>query len=413
MNTSGKKILLVSLVALILLGGAFSGGVLVGWVLPKALGQTVVPSISATTQPVSPTTTQTTDQLFKPFWQAWQIVHDQYVDQPVDDTALMRGAIRGMMEALGDKHSSYMDPVQYKQAETSLAGEYEGIGAWVDLTGDYLTIISPIPNTPAEKAGLKSGDQVIAIDGQDMTGVASEIAHQKVLGPAGTNVTLTIKREGADAPFDVTITRAKVTVPSVESKMLDNNIAYVQIIQFGEKTTSELKTQLKDLMNQNPKGLILDLRNNGGGYRDTAVDVLSQFLPAGKIAMYEEFGDGTKQEFKTSGRGLATDIPMVVLINEGSASASEITAGALQDYGRAQLVGVTSYGKGSVQVWTALDNNEGAVRVTIARWLTPNSRQINGVGLTPDIKVEITADQIKAGEDPQLDQAVNILLQGK
>lgn len=413
MNTSGKKILLVSLVALILLGGAFSGGVLVGWVLPKALGQTVVPSISATTQPVSPTTTQTTDQLFKPFWQAWQIVHDQYVDQPVDDTALMRGAIRGMMEALGDKHSSYMDPVQYKQAETSLAGEYEGIGAWVDLTGDYLTIISPIPNTPAEKAGLKSGDQVIAIDGQDMTGVASEIAHQKVLGPAGTNVTLTIKREGADAPFDVTITRAKVTVPSVESKMLDNNIAYVQIIQFGEKTTSELKTQLKDLMNQNPKGLILDLRNNGGGYRDTAVDVLSQFLPAGKIAMYEEFGDGTKQEFKTSGRGLATDIPMVVLINEGSASASEITAGALQDYGRAQLVGVTSYGKGSVQVWTALDNNEGAVRVTIARWLTPNSRQINGVGLTPDIKVEITADQIKAGEDPQLDQAVTILLQGK
>lgn len=413
MNTSGKKILLVSLVALILLGGAFSGGVLVGWVLPKAFAQTVVPSISATTQPVSPTTTQTTDQLFKPFWQAWQIVHDQYVDQPVDDTALMRGAIRGMMEALGDKHSSYMDPVQYKQAETSLAGEYEGIGAWVDLTGDYLTIISPIPNTPAEKAGLKSGDQVIAIDGQDMTGVASEIAHQKVLGPAGTNVTLTIKREGADAPFDVTITRAKVTVPSVESKMLDNNIAYVQIIQFGEKTTSELKTQLKDLMNQNPKGLILDLRNNGGGYRDTAVDVLSQFLPAGKIAMYEEFGDGTKQEFKTSGRGLATDIPMVVLINEGSASASEITAGALQDYGRAQLVGVTSYGKGSVQVWTALDNNEGAVRVTIARWLTPNSRQINGVGLTPDIKVEITADQIKAGEDPQLDQAVNILLQGK
>jgi len=283
----------------------------------------------------------------------------------------------------------------------------------VDLTGDYLTIISPIPNTPAEKAGLKSGDQVIAIDGEDMTGVASEIAHQKVLGPAGTNVTLTIKREGVDAPFDVTITRAKVTVPSVESKMLDNNIAYVQIVQFGEKTTSELKSQLKDLMNQNPKGLILDLRNNGGGYRDTAVDVLSQFLPAGKIAMYEEYGDSTKQEFKTSGRGLATDIPMVVLINEGSASASEITAGALQDYGRAQLVGVTSYGKGSVQVWTALDNNEGAVRVTIARWLTPNSRQINGVGLTPDLKVEITADQIKAGEDPQLDQAVNLLLQGK
>jgi carboxyl-terminal processing protease len=194
--------------------------------------------------------------------------------------------------------------------------------------------------------------------------------------------------------------------------MREDQIAYVQIVQFGEKTTNELKTQLKELMKQNPKGLILDLRYNGGGYRDTAVQVLSEFLPNREIAMLEEFGDGTIQKFYTEGRGQALDIPMIVLVNEGSASASEIVAGALQDYGRAQLLGVTTYGKGSVQVWLPLDNDQGAVRVTIARWLTPESRQINQVGLTPDIVVEITDEQNAAGLDPQLDKAVELLLQG-
>jgi len=165
-------------------------------------------------------------------------------------------------------------------------------------------------------------------------------------------------------------------------------------------------------MKQDPKGLILDLRNNGGGYRDTAVQVLSEFLPRNEVAMLEEFGDGTVQKFNTEGRGQALEIPMIVLVNEGSASASEIVAGALQDYGRAQLLGVTTYGKGSVQVWLPLDDNQGAVRVTIARWLTPKSRQINEVGLTPDIVVEISDEQYAAGEDPQLDQAIEILLQG-
>ena len=255
-------------------------------------------------------------------------------------------------------------------------------------------------------------DKIIAIDGVDMTGVPSDIVHKKVLGPAGSPVTLTILRVDQDTPFDVTITRAKVIVPSVISEVREDQIAYVQIVQFGEKTTNELKTQLKELMKQNPKGLILDLRYNGGGYRDTAVQVLSEFLPNREIAMLEEFGDGTIQKFYTEGRGQALDIPMIVLVNEGSASASEIVAGALQDYGRAQLLGVTTYGKGSVQVWLPLDNDQGAVRVTIARWLTPESRQINQVGLTPDIVVEITDEQNAAGLDPQLDKAVELLLQG-
>jgi carboxyl-terminal processing protease len=412
MNISGKRILLIGLVAIILLGGAFSGGVFVGWFLPKLPNGAVTTSDPSQTQSTVQANVQSNDQLFQPFWQAWDIVHEQYVDQPLDDTSLMHGAIKGMIEALGDKHSSYMDPDQYKQANASLEGEYEGIGAWVDLTGDYLTIISPIPNTPAAAAGLRSGDQVIAIDGVDMTGVASDIVHKKVLGPAGSTVTLTILRVGQDTPFDVSITRAKVIVPSVITEMRDDQIAYVQLIQFGDKTTSELKAGLKELMKQNPKGLILDLRNNGGGYRDTAVQVLSEFLPNKEIAMLEEFGDGTIQKFYTEGQGQALDVPMIVLVNEGSASASEIVAGALQDYQRAQLLGVTTYGKGSVQVWLPLDNNQGAVRVTIARWLTPESRQINDVGLTPNVVVEITDEQYAAGQDPQLDRAVEILLQG-
>jgi carboxyl-terminal processing protease len=418
MNLSGKRILLTGLVVVILLGGAFSGGVFVGWFLPKP-STTSMPSIpliptdlpAPSQSEVSPTP-EDRSLLFQPFWQAWDIVHEEYVDQPVDDTVLMRGAIKGMVEALGDPHSSYMDPDQYRQASESLEGEYEGIGAWVDLSGDYLTIISPIPNTPAERAGLRSGDKIIAIDGEDMTGIDSTIAHKKVLGPAGTPVVLTVLRENAEAPFDVTIVRAKVVVPSVVSEMREDRIAYVQLVQFGEKTTSELKEQLNDLMKQEPVGLILDLRNNGGGYRDTAVQVLSEFLPRNEIAMLEEFGDGTIQKFFTEGRGQALEIPMVVLVNEGSASASEIVAGALQDYQRAQLLGVTTYGKGSVQVWLPLDDGQGAVRVTIARWLTPESRQINEVGLTPDVVVEITEEQYTAGEDPQLDQAVEILLQG-
>jgi carboxyl-terminal processing protease len=418
MNLSVKRILLTGLVVVILLGGAFSGGVFVGWFLPKP-STTALPAIPliptdlpAPSQTEVSQTPEDRSILFQPFWQAWDIVHDEYVDQPVDDTVLMRGAIKGMVEALGDPHSSYMDPDQYRQASESLEGEYEGIGAWVDLSGDYLTIISPIPNTPAERAGLRSGDKIVAIDGEDMTGIDSAIVHKKVLGPAGSPVILTILRENAEAPFDVTIVRAKVVVPSVVSEMREDRIAYVQLVQFGEKTTSELKDQLNELMKQEPVGLILDLRNNGGGYRDTAVQVLSEFLPRNEIAMLEEFGDGRIQKFFTEGRGQALEVPMVVLVNEGSASASEIVAGALQDYQRAQLLGVTTYGKGSVQVWLPLDDGQGAVRVTIARWLTPESRQINGVGLTPDIVVEITEEQYAAGEDPQVDQAIEILLQG-
>ena len=364
------------------------------------------PTVSPEAQSATPQNLQT---LFQPFWQAWQIIHQEYVDQPVDDTKLMEGAINGMMQSLGDAHSTYMDPQTYKDANAQLAGSYEGIGAYVDTTGKFLTITSPMPGSPAEKAGLQAGDQITAVDRVDMAGVNPEVVRTKVIGPAGTIVHLTIRRAGESALLEFDVTRAKITVPSASGKMLDNGIAYVQITTFGDNTTKELTDTLKTLMAQNPKGLVLDLRDNGGGYLQTAVEVVSQFQDNG-VVLYEKYGNGTKKSYDVIPGGLATKIPMVVLINEGSASASEITAGALQDYGRAKLVGVVSYGKGSVQNWVPLSNDQGAVRVTIARWLTPKGNTIDKKGLTPDVYVQRTPDDRKAGRDPQLDTAVQVLM---
>lgn len=408
------KFLLVAFLILFFSTTAFAGGFVVGQVAPVSsfipgFSLPGAPRVVATPQAAGEATPQELQELFAPFWETWTLVHEQYVDQPVDDTALMRGAIRGMLGALGDDHTSYMDPDEFKDANASLAGNYEGIGAYVDTTGDYLTIISPIKDSPAEAAGLRAGDKIIAIDGEDMTGINPELVRKRVLGPAGTTVILTIQREGEEKPFDVSITRAKIVVKSVEYEM-KGEIAYVKLNTFGDTTGRELKDALSELMAQKPKGLILDLRNNGGGYLRTAVEVLSQFVKQGEVALYEQYGDGKRDTFTTLGGGLATDIPMVVLINEGSASASEIVAGALQDYGRATLVGVKSYGKGSVQNWIPLNGNEGAVRITIAKWLTPKERTIHKIGLEPDVLVELTKEDREAKLDPQLDKALELLL---
>jgi len=414
LNKTLKYIFVVLVIILVALG-SFAGGFISGHLMPfVGIPGLPAPVTSAppTTSPEQQSATPSEFQaLFSPFWEAWNLVHDNYVDQPVDDVALMRGAISGMMNALGDQHSSYMDPKDFADANSSLAGEYEGIGAYVDTTTEYLTITSPIPGSPAERVGLLPGDQVIAIDGVDMTGINAEVARTKVLGPANTVVHLTILRAGENKPLEFDVTREKISMKSASGKMLDNGIAYIQITTFGDKTTPELLATLKELMAQNPKGIVLDLRNNGGGYLQTAVEVDSQFVSDG-VVLYEEYGDKTRTTYDVLPGGLATDtkIPMVVLINEGSASASEIVAGALQDTGRAKLVGVTSYGKGSVQNWIPLSGDNGAVRITIAKWLTPKEHTIHKIGLTPDVFAERTEADYKAKLDPQLDAAVQTLL---
>jgi carboxyl-terminal processing protease len=433
------------------------------------------------------------DDLFAPFWETWDIVHNQFVDQPVDDEALMRGAIQGMvdtfeyapnttfeslpipdsattgtpedleelfnpfweiwtfahrpddialmqgaiigmLDALGDQHTSYMDPDQFTQANIPLDGTYEGIGAWVDANREYLTIISPMSGSPAEEAGLLPGDEIVAIDGDDMTGIDGNLVIRRVLGPANSKVILTISRTGVEEPFDVEITRAKITIPSVEYHMLDNDIAYINLTTFGTDSRSELVRAYDELAVENPAGLIFDLRNNGGGYLTSAIEVSSEFIAEG-IVLHEVYGDGEEDIYYSDEEGMATEIPLVVLINEGTASASEIVSGAIQDYGRAPLVGTTSFGKGSVQNWIPLSNDQGAVRVTVARWLTPDERQIHEVGLQPDYPLAMISqaaiddgfdpesfglpldqviilsdEEIQEGRDPQLEKAVDVML---
>lgn len=403
--------------AIIFLTGACGMGFVAGRFLSPAApvadsGPTLLESTPVVENPpqiiVPGNTPENLDELFKPFWQAWDLVHKNFVDQPVSDVDLMRGAISGMMAALGDPHTSYLDPTQFEESNAQLQGEeYEGIGAWVDISGEFLTIISPMPGSPAEKAGLRAEDRVVGVNGEDVTGLDGESVRQKIIGPRGTTVTLTIQREGQEN-FDVEVERANIVVPSVESKMLENQIAYIRLFTFGDDTARDLRKAIKELNSQDPKGMILDLRNNGGGYLETAIDVASEFIPDGVI-MYEQYGDGSRDIYEARKGGSATDIPLVVLINGGSASASEIVAGAIQDRGRGQLVGETSFGKGSVQTYNALVDDQGAVRITIARWLTPLERQINEIGLEPDVKVEITEENMTAGVDPQLDRAIELL----
>jgi carboxyl-terminal processing protease len=411
----------VFLLAFILMTSTFAAGFITGrtadlpaWI-PVALQPALQESGVSLNPPTSNSETGTPDalqELFVPFWQAWDMVEEFYIDQPVDNELMMRGAIRGMLESLGDDHTSYLDPQMSEAANAQLQGdEYEGIGAWVDISGDYLTIISPMPGSPAEKAGLKPDDVVIAVDGEDMTGFDGEAVRQRVIGPRGSTVVLTIRREGVEEPFDVDVQRAEIVVPTVAGDILERDIAYVQLFTFGDSTSNDLADQLRELMAQDPKGLILDLRNNGGGYLPTAIDVVSQFIEDGTV-MYEVYGDGTEKIFEAESGGLATDIPLVVLINQGSASASEIVAGAIQDRDRGYLVGMTSYGKGSVQTFAELKNDQGAVRVTIARWLTPDRRQISEVGLQPDFQIEISEEDFNAGVDTQLQRALEVLLEG-
>jgi len=411
------KYIFVVLVVIVVVLGSFAGGFMTGHLIPyaglpfmeKDLVALPAPTVTGEQQTATPGNLQ---ELFKPFWEAWTLVHENYVDQPVNDVTLMRGAISGMMDALGDEHSSYMDPKDFEQANASLEGEYEGIGAYVDTTTEYLTIMSPMPDSPAERAGLKPGDLVVGIDGEDMTGISGEAVRLKIIGPEGTTVHLTILREGEKELLEFNIVRKKISMKSASGEMLDDQIAYIQVTTFGARTTPELLATLTELMKQNPKGIILDLRNNGGGYLQTAVEVASQFVNEG-VVLYEQYGNGNRTTYDVMPGGLAADesIPMIVLINEGSASASEIVAGALQDLGRAELVGVTSYGKGSVQNWIPLSGDNGAVRISIAKWLTPNERTIDELGLDPDHAVEMTEEDYLADRDPQLDKAVELIME--
>ena len=346
---------------------------------------------------------------FLPFWEVWNKLAYIELPETTSTTSLMRHALTGMVESLEDPYTNYFDPDLAERWNTDLSGEYEGIGAWVDVDGEYLTIISPIEGTPAEEAGLQPGDQIIAIDGDDMTGVDPNIALKRVVGPAGTKVILTILRETSNEPFDVGIIRRKISIPYIESEMLENNIAYIRLIRFYDGGDLDLRNALENLLKQNPKGLIFDLRGNPGGYLTTVANITSDFISEGDV-LIEEFSDNSQKKYPIrNSQGIATDIPLVVLIDQGSASASEIFAGAVKDYKRGILVGQTTFGKGLVQLPITLPDEQGVLSITIARWLTPLGTTIHEIGIQPDYSIEITENDIELGLDPQLEKAIELL----
>lgn len=344
------------------------------------------------------------------FERIWNLVHQEYFQQPLDDEALIQGAIDGMLETLGDKHSSYMPPQEFEMLNADFNGSYTGIGALVEAEGDQLLIVSPFDDSPAEAAGLKPGDEIVRVDNTYISEFDDPLAAITIVrGPQGTPVTLLIRREQQE--FEVTIIRDTIPLVSASSEMLEDGIGYIRVADFSQSTDEQLEEALTEVLSQEPKGLILDLRGNPGGSLDTSIRVTSQFIGDG-IVMIEEWGDGRRQDYMSRTGGLATDpnLPLVVLIDRGSASASEIVAGAIQDRGRGQLLGELTYGKGTVQNWHDLGVENGGVRITIARWLTPNGTWVHEKGIVPDIVVVPSDADYEAGRDIQLESAVKLLL---
>ena len=318
----------------------------------------------------------------KVFAESLSLVNKNYVEE-VDEKDLVYGAIKGMLNSL-DPHSSFMPPEIFKEMKIDTKGEFGGLGIQIGIKDRLLTIIAPIEDTPAHKAGTKAGDKIIKIDGESTKDISLHDAVSKLRGPKGTSVTITIVREGLDKPKDITIVRDIIKIKSVKSKILDDGIGYIKLTQFQQKTAAELKKALKDLADKEINALILDLRNNPGGLLKGAVDVSSRFLPSKKLVVYIKGRSGDKTEFHTSNNNQYYDYPMVVLVNEGSASASEIVAGAMQDWEQAIVLGTQTFGKGSVQTVIPLSDGS-ALRLTTARYYTPKGRSIQTTGITPDI----------------------------
>lgn len=336
------------------------------------------------------------------FSEVWDLLHERYYKQPMDDTLLLEGAINGMLATLEDDHTRYLSPQDQLAAQESMSGEFQGIGAEVEAVDGNIAIVSPIDGSPAEAAGLLPGDILQEANGTVLTGMDVSDAAAIVRGPAGTTVTLVIMRDGET--FTVDITRDVIKLASARGEMLEDDIAYIRLSRFATNTADELNEFLPDLMAQNPKGLILDLRRNPGGALETTVDIADEFLDEG-IVLVERFGDGRIHEFESTDEGIAEDVPMVVLIDEGSASASEVLSGAIRDTDRGILIGQQTFGKGTVQTWHTL-TNFGGVRVTIAEWLTPAQASIHQVGLEPDYYIP---DGESIDDDPQLEAALDYL----
>ena len=375
-------------------------------------------SLKATT-PGTPADEQTA---FEPFWNAYRAITQDYAGAPVERKTIIDGAIRGMIAALGDPFSQYLSGDEYRKSLQGLNGAFEGIGATIEtrrLTGSgdcptlgdgcAMVVVQPIAGAPADKAGLRAGDRITAIDGITVDGQTAVQALTRVRGPKGTTVTLTIVRDGG-APIALAIVRDVIVQPQVERKTLGGGtVGYIKLAGFSDQAARDFATAVGADVAAGRRKIVVDLRGNPGGFVTDAQQVISQFVPAGTTIFFQQDAAGTRTPTLALAGGAATDpaIQVEVLIDAGSASASEIVAGAMQDLGRARLVGAKSYGKGTIQVWQQLPDDNGGFRLTIWRWLTPKGTWIHGVGLQPDVPVDTAG--AAAGTDPVLDRALQLL----
>lgn len=347
---------------------------------------------------------------FKLFWQVWDLISTKYIDKTaIDPKKLYYGAIQGMVAAVGDPYTVFLPPSSQKATQEQLSGKFEGVGIQLGYNKDKrLVVIAPLKDTPAEKAGVRAGDLILYVDDKDTTNVSLPDATAMIKGPKGTNVTLTLYTENDNKPHDVTIIRDVIEVKSViyQAKQTKSgkNIAQITITNFGEQTKEEWDSAVSSVLASAPQGVVIDVRNNPGGYLDAAVYILSDLFKDGTVVIQQNY-KGIKTEQDVVKEGKLVKMPVVVLINKGSASASEILAGAVQDRKRGQIVGEQSFGKGTIQSTEDLPDETG-IHITTAKWLTPSGRWIHGTGLTPDIKIELGTD---TKIDPQLDKAIELL----
>lgn len=367
------------------------------------------PSVDKITSVFNKETAKPDGVNFNTFWDVWRRVEEKYVDrQKLDYKKMVYGAINGMLDSLGDPYTIFMPPQETKEfTEEVKNGQFGGVGIEIGIRKEILTVIAPLENTPASLAGILAGDKILKIGDKITSEISLNEAVSLIRGEPNTEVNLIISREGLKLPKEFKLRREVIKIPILRVDDRDG-YAYVRFYQFTENSVAEFRKMALKFIQEKPKGIILDLRNNPGGYLNVSVELASWFLPLSKVVVTEDFGNGKKYDYKSSGYNQLSKFPMVILINQGSASASEILAGALRDQLGIKLIGAKSFGKGSVQELEEFKDGS-SVKITIAKWLTPNGQSITDNGLTPDVEVEITEDNINNNQDPQLDKALEII----
>ncbi len=360
--------------------------------------------------------TRSEEVSFDQYWNIWDKIKENYVHQPVRDVDLFYASLQGLVKGLEDPYSVYFPPQKASEFAQDLVGEFGGIGAEIGIREDQLIVIAPLPGTPAEKAGLKAGAKILQIDGEDTSGMSLEEAVSNIRGQKGTEVVLTVTKNGLDTIQEVVIVRDTINIPTVSWEEKENNIVYLRISYFNETTWQEFDKAVKEIKLVSPQGMVLDLRSNPGGYLDISVKVAAEWIGEGTIVSQRNNSGTEDVHTAKQGKHRFVGIPTVVLIDEGTASGSEIVAGALQDYGVATSIGMTTFGKGSVQDFEILSDGS-ALKLTIAQWFTPRGRQINEIGIDPDEMIEemfiqkegTEGDHADDYEDIGLERALEIL----